>query len=205
MAWEENGVVIADPEQVVLESDPPRRLSYTWHTFTPQCGERRIRRRLLARVAGEPRSKVTFDLEPDGDQVRLTVVHNDFVPGSTVLEMVSAGWPRLLSRPQDPAGGGRGVNLSHAQGLFGPFGGRVWLNTAHQGPMPRPAADAARAAIEDKLDPHRIGDEVFLAVPERLRALLARLMGARSEEVVWRTAPATGFPSSPRARISAGR
>jgi uncharacterized protein YndB with AHSA1/START domain len=25
---------IADPEQVVLESEPFRRLSYTWHTFT---------------------------------------------------------------------------------------------------------------------------------------------------------------------------
>ena len=29
-------VTIADPEQVVLESDPYRRLSYTWHTFTPE-------------------------------------------------------------------------------------------------------------------------------------------------------------------------
>jgi DNA-binding transcriptional ArsR family regulator len=28
-------VAIADAEQVVLESDPFRRLSYTWHTFTP--------------------------------------------------------------------------------------------------------------------------------------------------------------------------
>jgi selenocysteine lyase/cysteine desulfurase len=76
------------------------------------------------------------------------------------------------------------MDLSRAQGLFGPFGGRVWLNTAHQGPLPQPAADSARAAIEDKLDPHRIDDEVFLAVPARLRALLARLIGARSEEIV---------------------
>lgn len=66
------------------------------------------------------------------------------------------------------------MDLDHGQGLFGPFHGRVWLNTAHQGPMPQPAADSARAAIEDKLDPRRIGDEVFLAVPERLRAPLAR-------------------------------
>jgi hypothetical protein len=29
-------VVIDDPAQVVLESDPYRRLSYTWHTFTPE-------------------------------------------------------------------------------------------------------------------------------------------------------------------------
>src|SRR3954471_18126130 len=29
-------VRIEDPEQVVLEADPPRRLSYTFHTFTPE-------------------------------------------------------------------------------------------------------------------------------------------------------------------------
>ena len=41
MTWDNNGVIIADPEQVVLESDPYRRLSYTWHTFTPELNERR--------------------------------------------------------------------------------------------------------------------------------------------------------------------
>lgn len=29
------GLVVSDPEQVILESDPYRRLSYTWHSFTP--------------------------------------------------------------------------------------------------------------------------------------------------------------------------
>src|SRR3954449_1901618 len=38
LVWEQRGVTIADPEQVVLESDPPRRLSYTFHTFTPEFG-----------------------------------------------------------------------------------------------------------------------------------------------------------------------
>jgi DNA-binding transcriptional ArsR family regulator len=33
---EEGGVQIADPAQVVLESEPYRRLAYTWHTFTPE-------------------------------------------------------------------------------------------------------------------------------------------------------------------------
>src|SRR5580658_1871244 len=33
------GIKIADPAQVVLESDPYRRLSYTWHTFTPEWRE----------------------------------------------------------------------------------------------------------------------------------------------------------------------
>ncbi len=36
ITWNHDGVTIADPEQVVLESDPYRRLSYTWHSFTPE-------------------------------------------------------------------------------------------------------------------------------------------------------------------------
>ena len=40
MTWDNHGVVIADPEQVVLESDPYRRLAYRWHTFTPELNER---------------------------------------------------------------------------------------------------------------------------------------------------------------------
>ncbi|MFF3517974.1 SRPBCC domain-containing protein [Streptomyces sp. NPDC002573] len=36
MAWVERGTNPSHPDQVVLESDPYRRLSYTWHTFTPE-------------------------------------------------------------------------------------------------------------------------------------------------------------------------
>src|SRR5262249_56343268 len=87
-------------EQVVLESDPYRRLSYTWHTFTPEWAEIvGIDEDLRARIAAEPRSKVTFDIEPDGEVVRLTVVHDGFEPGSKVVEMISGGWPRVGSAP----------------------------------------------------------------------------------------------------------
>jgi uncharacterized protein YndB with AHSA1/START domain/DNA-binding transcriptional ArsR family regulator len=98
MTWEENGREIVDPAQVVLEAEPYRRLAYTWHTFTPEWAEGAgIDDATLARIGGERRSKVTFDLEPEDDLVKLTVVHDDFDPDSTVLEMVSQGWPRLLS------------------------------------------------------------------------------------------------------------
>ena len=40
---------------------------------------------------------MTFDLEPEGDQVKLTVIHDDFEPDSTVLKMVSGGWPWKLA------------------------------------------------------------------------------------------------------------
>jgi selenocysteine lyase/cysteine desulfurase len=67
---------------------------------------------------------------------------------------------------------------------FGPFDGRVWLNTAHQGPLPRPAVEAAKQAAALKAAPHRIDDNDFGEVPERLRSLLARLAGGAPEQIV---------------------
>src|SRR3954464_3424325 len=92
LVWEQRGVTIADPEQVVLESDPPRRLSYTFHTFTPE---------FIAAVgfddetagggaaAGGPR--VAFDIEEMGPKVKLSLVHTGFAPGSRVLELIGGG------------------------------------------------------------------------------------------------------------------
>ena len=98
MTWDNQGVRIADPEQVVLEAEPYRRLSYTWHTFTPELATAiRFDQETFRQAAAEPRSKVTFDIEPAGDQVRLTVVHDGFEPGSVVLGSVSTGWPQVLS------------------------------------------------------------------------------------------------------------
>lgn len=66
---------------------------------------------------------------------------------------------------------------------FGPFD-RVWVNTAHQGPLPRVAAEAARLAVEEKLDPRRMVEEAFFDVPRALRGTLGRLLGAAPEEIV---------------------
>src|SRR5215213_7808743 len=97
MTWVYKDVVMADPEQVVLESEPFRRLSYTWHAITPEMAAViDLTGEALAAVRAEPRSKVTFDIEPAGATVKLTVVHT-FEPGSTMLGMVSQGWPSLLS------------------------------------------------------------------------------------------------------------
>ncbi|MFD3520969.1 ArsR/SmtB family transcription factor [Streptomyces sp. NPDC058653] len=98
MSWEQFGVRITDPEQVVLESEPYRRLSYTWHTMTPEFAEATgLGEEYLARAAAEARSRVTFEIEPLGSMVRLTVIHDGFRPGSTILSSVSEGWPALLS------------------------------------------------------------------------------------------------------------
>lgn len=98
MTWNQFGVTIADPEQVVLESEPYRRLSYSWHTFTPELADSiGLTDEARARIAAEARSKVTFELEPLGELVKLTVVHDGFDPESVVVTMVGQGWPRILS------------------------------------------------------------------------------------------------------------
>ena len=60
---------------------------------------------------------------------------------------------------------------------------RTWLNTAHQGALPRIAADAAREAIEWKLEPSRLTSERFAAVPDRVRRAAARWIGAEAADV----------------------
>ncbi len=67
---------------------------------------------------------------------------------------------------------------------FGPFDGRVWLNCAHQGPLPRAAAAAAQEAIAWKLAPHHLTTERFQEVPRRLRQALGRLLGVSPDDVV---------------------
>ena len=98
MTWNLRGFSIADPEQIVLESEPFRRLSYRWHTFTPELSESLdLNEETRRRIAAEERSKVTFEIEPFGDLVKLTVVHDGFEAGSAVASMISHGWPRVLS------------------------------------------------------------------------------------------------------------
>jgi hypothetical protein len=66
---------------------------------------------------------------------------------------------------------------------IGPFYGRRWLNTAHQGPCPRFAQDALREALAMKVRPAQLRDEMFWDVPRQLRQALARLTSAESDEI----------------------
>ena len=52
---------------------------------------------VFAKLSSERRSRVAFDIEPVGEMVKLTVVHDDFEPGSTAATMVRNGWPVFLS------------------------------------------------------------------------------------------------------------
>lgn len=98
VTWHHRGLVIDGPGQVVLESDPFRRLSYTWHDFTREWADTiGFDDATFAKIAGEPRSHVTFDIEDLGEVVKLTVMHAGFGEGSTAVELVRQGWPRVIS------------------------------------------------------------------------------------------------------------
>ena len=72
---------------------------------------------------------------------------------------------------------------SALSGAFGPFE-RIWVNTAHQRPLPQVAAAAARRAVAEKVDPRRMAEDSFSTVPSRMRSTLGRLVGADPGEIV---------------------
>jgi uncharacterized protein YndB with AHSA1/START domain/DNA-binding transcriptional ArsR family regulator len=66
----------------ILEVDPPRRLVHTWAGATDADDPTR-------------HSQVTFDLEPVGEVVRLTVTHEN-LPAEQV-QGTNDGWPKVLA------------------------------------------------------------------------------------------------------------
>jgi uncharacterized protein YndB with AHSA1/START domain len=75
---------IADSGEV-LEVDPPRRLVLRWHNeFKPE-------------LRAEGPARCTYELEPMGGAVKLTITHSIDRPRSKFIEAVSGGWPRILS------------------------------------------------------------------------------------------------------------
>jgi uncharacterized protein YndB with AHSA1/START domain/DNA-binding transcriptional ArsR family regulator len=84
-AWEHrrvDGSGIADVVGTVLESQPPRRLAITFDAPGAQ--------------PPEGPSRVTFDIEPYHEIVRLTVTHENLADDAA-LEAISAGWPAVFA------------------------------------------------------------------------------------------------------------
>ncbi|HEX4145419.1 MAG TPA: SRPBCC family protein [Pirellulales bacterium] len=69
----------------VLEIDPPRRLMLSW------------RKEFLPELKAEGYSRLTYEIEPLADSVKLTITHESDTPGSKLIESVSQGWPIILA------------------------------------------------------------------------------------------------------------
>ncbi len=83
--WEHrrsDGSGIADVIGTVLESVPPRRLAMTFDA--------------RARPPPDGPSRVTFDVEPYHEIIRLTVTHENLADDGA-LEAISAGWPAVFA------------------------------------------------------------------------------------------------------------
>jgi uncharacterized protein YndB with AHSA1/START domain len=69
----------------VIEIEPERKLVLSWRNdFIPEMRE-------------EGYSRMTYELEQQGESVKLTILHEIDVPDSKFIKSVSTGWPMLLS------------------------------------------------------------------------------------------------------------
>jgi uncharacterized protein YndB with AHSA1/START domain len=75
---------VADSGQV-LEIEPQRRLVLSW------------RNELFPETHAEGYSRLSYELDKQGDAVKLTVMHEIGKPDSRLIEKTSNGWPVILS------------------------------------------------------------------------------------------------------------
>ncbi|MDQ3877808.1 MAG: aminotransferase class V-fold PLP-dependent enzyme, partial [Actinomycetota bacterium] len=61
---------------------------------------------------------------------------------------------------------------------------KVWLNAAHQGPLPRRARAATEIALDEKSAPWHLEDSEFWDIPAKLKPAIAQLIGVPADEVI---------------------
>lgn len=82
--YEADGAEAVSDRGIVLESVRPRRLSYTWQV------------QFIESMRDENPSRVTFEIEPEGEDARLIVTHDELEAGGEVMQAVRIGWPAIL-------------------------------------------------------------------------------------------------------------
>ncbi len=71
----------------------------------------------------------------------------------------------------------------------------AYLNISGQSPLPKVAIRAAQASIEWKKYPHKMPEDAFFGLPGRVRANLAKLIGANAADVAVTTGASSGMVS----------
>ncbi len=84
---DEEGKRVVPVKGSIIESDPPRKLV---HSFRHNFGD-----------AGDAEyseaSRVTYEIEPYGELVKLTLIHDEFGEDKKTYESTSGGWPMILN------------------------------------------------------------------------------------------------------------
>jgi selenocysteine lyase/cysteine desulfurase len=76
---------------------------------------------------------------------------------------------------------------------FADFADVAYLNVSTQGPVPLVSARALQTALGWKKSPQTIPMETYFGLPDRIRALLARLLNAAPEEIALTTGASSGL------------
>jgi selenocysteine lyase/cysteine desulfurase len=70
--------------------------------------------------------------------------------------------------------------------------GATYLNAAGNAPMPKVSIRAAQTAVDWKKAPHQTPDAAYFEIPDRIRGSIARLIGAKAEEIALTTGASAG-------------
>jgi cysteine desulfurase/selenocysteine lyase len=69
----------------------------------------------------------------------------------------------------------------------------TYLDAATQSPLPKASLRAVQGALEWQKFPHRIPDTAYFEMPNRIRTSIARLIGAKPEEIALTTGASSGM------------
>ncbi|HEX4001248.1 MAG TPA: aminotransferase class V-fold PLP-dependent enzyme [Candidatus Acidoferrales bacterium] len=75
---------------------------------------------------------------------------------------------------------------------FADFGDVIYMNVSYQAPLPLTAVRAAQEALEWKMLPFRIEYALHYELPDRVRAKIARIIGAQPDDVAITTGASAG-------------
>jgi selenocysteine lyase/cysteine desulfurase len=83
--------------------------------------------------------------------------------------------------------------MTNYRDAFPDFSPTVYLDCAYQGPFPLATGERVREALELKLHPDRLTSPDYFELPERVRARLARLLGAEPAEIALTSSATQGI------------
>ncbi len=82
----------------VIEITPPKRLVISWANESQKDDSTKT-------------SRVTFEIEPQGEMVRLTVSHDELESGGGMEKGIRRGWPLVLSNLKSFLETGRAIDI----------------------------------------------------------------------------------------------